>query len=208
MRLFVTLEGPEGSGKTTVAQVVYDHFNNKNVPAILTREPGGIPISEKIRDIILDPANVAMDDTTEAILYAASRRQHLVEKVLPALEDNKLVICDRFIDSSLAYQGFARGLGIDEVMDLNKFAIGDHMPDLTFYLDVPFEIGMERIGVRGYKDRLELAGDDFHYKVYQGYQEILKRYPERIVRIDAQLSPDKVANQIIEAIEKHLNENI
>lgn len=205
MKLFVTLEGPEGSGKTTVAKVVYDYFKNKGVEAMLTREPGGIPISEKIRDIILDPENSNMDDRTEALLYAASRRQHLAQKVLPALERGELVICDRFIDSSLAYQGYARGLGIDEVLEINQFAIDHQMPDLTLYLDVPFEVGMERIGVRGYKDRLELAGDDFHYKVFQGYQEVWRRYPERIVRIDATDTPEAVAKAVIAEIEKRLN---
>lgn len=205
MKLFVTLEGPEGSGKTTVAKVVYDYFKNKGVEAMLTREPGGIPISEKIRDIILDPENSNMDDRTEALLYAASRRQHLSQKVLPALERGELVICDRFIDSSLAYQGYARGLGIDEVLEINQFAIDHHMPDLTLYLDVPFEVGMERIGVRGYKDRLELAGDDFHYKVFQGYQEVWRRYPERIVRIDATDTPEAIAKAVIAEIEKRLN---
>lgn len=205
MKLFVTLEGPEGSGKTTVAKVVYDYFKNKGVEAMLTREPGGIPISEKIRDIILDPENSNMDDRTEALLYAASRRQHLAQKVLPALERGELVICDRFIDSSLAYQGYARGLGIDEVLEINQFAIDHQMPDLTLYLDVPFEVGMERIGVRGYKDRLELAGDDFHYKVFQGYQEVWRRYPKRIVRIDATDTPEAVAKAVIAEIEKRLN---
>lgn len=208
MKLFVTLEGPEGSGKTTVAKVVYDYFNERDIPTVLTREPGGIPISEKIRDIILDPENPTMDDKTEALLYAASRRQHLVEKVIPALDEGKLVICDRFIDSSLAYQGYARGLGIDEVMEINQFAIDGQMPNITFFLDVPFDVGMERIGVRGYKDRLELAGDDFHYKVYQGYQEVLKRYPERIKSVNAQLAPEAVAQQIITEIERCLNEKL
>lgn len=208
MKLFVTLEGPEGSGKTTVAKVIYDYFIEKKIEVILTREPGGIPISEKIREIILDPENEAMDDRTEALLYAAARRQHLVEKVLPALNRGQLVICDRFIDSSLVYQGYARGIGMDEVMEINRFAIDSHMPDLTLYLDVPFEVGMDRIGVRGYKDRLELAGDDFHYKVFQGYQEVLKQYPERIVRIDATQTPDHVAAQVISEIERCLNEKL
>lgn len=208
MKLFVTLEGPEGSGKTTVAQLVYDYFKDLKQGVMLTREPGGIPISEKIRDIILDPENNTMDDRTEALLYAASRRQHLTEKVLPALDRGALVICDRFIDSSLAYQGFARGLGIDNVLKINRFAIDNHMPDLTLYLDVPFEVGMDRIGVRGYKDRLELAGDDFHYKVFQGYQEVWARYPERIVRIDAQQSPEEVAQAVIREIEKKLNASL
>ena len=208
MKLFVTLEGPEGSGKTTVAQIVYAYFKNEDVPVMLTREPGGIPISEKIRDIILDPDHETMDARTEALLYAASRRQHLIEKVLPALEQGKLVVCDRFIDSSLAYQGYARGLGIDEILEINQFAIEGHMPDLTLYLDVPFELGMERIGVRGYKDRLELEGDDFHYKVYQGYQEVWARFPQRIVRIDATLSPLEVASAVIKEIERRLNESV
>lgn len=208
MKLFVTLEGPEGSGKTTVAQIVYEYFKDEGKAVMLTREPGGIPISEKIRDIILDPEHVAMDARTEALLYAASRRQHLVEKVLPALDQGKLVVCDRFIDSSLAYQGYARGLGIDEILDINQFAIEGHMPDLTLYLDVPFELGMERIGVRGYKDRLELEGDGFHYKVYQGYQEVWSRFPERIVRIDATQTPLEVASAVIKEIERRLNESV
>lgn len=205
MGYFVTLEGPEGSGKTSVSALVSEYFSNKGQSVVLTREPGGIPISEKIRDLILDPNNVEMDDKTEALLYAASRRQHLIEKILPALEKDALVLCDRFIDSSLAYQGYARGLGIDEVYEINNFAIDNHLPDLTIFLDISPEEGMKRIGVRGYKDRLELAGDKFHEKVYDGYKLVCDRYPERIKTIDASQTLDQVVKDVIELIEEAMS---
>lgn len=205
MGYFVTLEGPEGSGKTSVSALVSEYFTSKGIEVVLTREPGGIPIAEKIRELILDPKNTEMDDKTEAILYAASRRQHLVEKILPALDNNKLVLCDRFIDSSLAYQGHARGLGIKEVYDLNMFAIEGHLPDLTLFLDLDPAKGMERIGVRGYKDRLELEGESFHEKVYEGYQIVSSLYPERIRRVDASQSLEAVVSDVIEIIEEALS---
>lgn len=205
MGYFVTLEGPEGSGKTSVSALVSEYFINKGIEVVLTREPGGIPIAEKIRELILDPKNTEMDDKTEAILYAASRRQHLVEKILPALDNNKLVLCDRFIDSSLAYQGHARGLGIKEVYDLNMFAIEGHLPDLTLFLDLDPAKGMERIGVRGYKDRLELEGESFHEKVYEGYQIVSSLYPERIRRVNASQSLEAVVSDVIEIIEEALS---
>ena len=208
MGLFISLEGPEGSGKTTVSTIVSDYFKALGVGVLLTREPGGIPISEKIRELILDPSNDTMDDRTEALLYAASRRQHLIEKVLPALSRGELVICDRFIDSSLAYQGYARRIGIDEVMEINHFAIEGHMPDLTLFLDVLPEVGMERIGVRGYKDRLELAGEDFHQRVYDGYHKVVAMFPQRIQVINANQDPQSVARDVIQAIEKKLNETL
>lgn len=205
MGYFVTLEGPEGSGKTSVSALVSEYFTSKGIEVVLTREPGGIPIAEKIRELILDPKNTEMDDKTEAILYAASRRQHLVEKILPALDNNKLVLCDRFIDSSLAYQGHARGLGIKEVYDLNMFAIEGHLPDLTLFLDLDPARGMERIGVRGYKDRLELEGESFHEKVYEGYQIVSSLYPERIRRVNASQSLEAVVSDVIEIIEEALS---
>ena len=208
MGYFVTLEGPEGSGKTSVSSLVSEYFSNKGRSVVLTREPGGIPISEKIRDLILDPNNEEMDDRTEALLYAASRRQHLVEKILPALEKGSLVICDRFLDSSLAYQGYARGLGIDEIYEVNKFAIDSHLPNLTIFLDLDPEAGMERIGVRGFKDRLELAGDAFHEKVYLGYKIVAERYPERIKTVDASQALNDVVYDVIELIEKALNHEL
>ena len=133
---FITFEGPDGSGKTTVSTAVAKRLQEAGIESIYTREPGGIEIAEQIRSVILDPANTAMDSKTEALLYAAARRQHLIEKVLPALEAGKVVICDRFVDSSLAYQGFGRNLGIEEVLSINEFAIEGHWPDKTLYLDL------------------------------------------------------------------------
>lgn len=204
MTLFVSFEGPEGSGKTTITKIVSEYFEAKKQPVLCTREPGGIPISEKIRALILDPEHKEMDDRTEALLYAASRRQHLIEKIQPALNEGKLVICDRFIDSSLAYQGYARGIGIDAVWDINMFAIDGFLPDLTIFLDVNPEEGLERIGVRGYKDRLELEGNVFHDKVYHGYQEVIRRFPDRIKIVDAHQSIDAVAADVIAIIEATL----
>ena len=143
--LFITFEGGEGSGKTTVIQTVAEQLTKQGYKVLVTREPGGIPIAEKIRGVILDKAHTEMDSRTEALLYAAARRQHLVEKVSPALDTGHIVLCDRFIDSSLAYQGIARGLGIEEVWAINQFAIGEFMPELTLYLDVSPEVGVERI---------------------------------------------------------------
>lgn len=132
--IFITMEGPEGAGKTTITQMLGKALQQEGYQVLLTREPGGVPISEQIREVILNKDNTAMDSRTEALLYAAARRQHLVEVVMPELERGGIVLCDRFIDSSLAYQGHARGLDIKEVYNINKFAIGDMMPDATFFL--------------------------------------------------------------------------
>lgn len=152
-----------------------------------TREPGGIEIAEQIRNIILNPSHTKMDGRTEALLYAAARRQHLVEKVIPALEEGKIVLCDRFVDSSLAYQGYARGLGIDEVWLINQFAIQNRMPDLTLFLDLPPERGLERITNNGDREqnRLDLEALSFHKKVYEAYMMLMEQFPERIKRVNA-----------------------
>ena len=173
MGLFVSLEGIDGSGKSTITKLVKEHFEALNEPIVVTREPGGNVIAEKIRDIILDNENHTMDDRTEALLYAASRRQHLIEKILPALEEGKLVVCDRFVDSSIAYQGYGRQIGAQAVRDINAFAIEGHMPHLTIFLDVDLDTGLSRIDTRGEMDRLETSGRDFFQRVYQGYQEIM-----------------------------------
>ena len=143
--LFITLEGPDGSGKTSVASLLKERLTAEGHDIVHTREPGGVAIAEQIRDVILDPANTAMDARTEALLYAASRRQHLTEKVIPALEAGKIVLCERFLDSSLAYQGFGRELGMEDILAVNAFAIGDAMPDMTLYLDIDEELGLSRI---------------------------------------------------------------
>ncbi|TYR78334.1 dTMP kinase [Priestia megaterium] len=184
---FITFEGPEGAGKTTIIQMIEQQLKAEGHDILLTREPGGIRIAEQIREVILNPSNKEMDGRTEALLYAAARRQHLVEKVVPALDSGKIVLCDRFIDSSLAYQGCARGLGIEEIFSINQFAIDNMMPNLTFYFDIDPKLGLERIskGRTHEINRLDLEKLDFHYKVREGYQQLLKKFPNRIQRIDA-----------------------
>jgi len=199
--MFVSFEGIDGSGKSTITNYVYEYFINKNQEVIMTREPGGNKIAEKIRELILDPKHDTMDDKTEALLYAASRRQHLVEKILPALDEGKLVLCDRFIDSSTAYQGYGRQLGAKAVIDINLFAVEDHLPDITFFLDIDLKTSLDRVNKRDELDRLEGSGLDFFERVYDGYQKIVKEN-SRIVVIDATRSVEEVGDEIIEIIEK------
>ncbi|MBS4225013.1 dTMP kinase [Lederbergia citrea] len=202
--LFITFEGPEGAGKTTIIQKLASDLEKLGVKVLLTREPGGIQISEKIRHVILDPNNTEMDARTEALLYAAARRQHLVEKVVPALNEGTIVLCDRFIDSSLAYQGYARGLGIEEVFSINQFAIQTLMPDKTLYFDIEPELGFERIGNNEGREvnRLDLENLDFHYKVREGYHILLEKFPERMITIDASKQMEQVYTQTKEIVEK------
>ena len=189
---FITFEGNDGCGKTTISSMVYEALKKEGYDVIFTREPGGIKIAEQIRSVILDVNNTEMDARCEALLYAAARRQHLVEKVVPALNEGKIVLCDRFIDSSLAYQGVARGLGMDEVYEVNAFAIDHHMPDATIFLKVDPEVGMARIASRQEKDRLDEEGEKFHRLVAQGYDQVIARYPNRIQIVDAEQSVEKV----------------
>jgi len=195
---FITLEGPDGSGKTTVAKLVCEKLVENGYEIVHTREPGGIKISEKIRDVILDPNNTEMDAKTEALLYAASRRQHLVEKVLPAVNQGKIVICERFVDSSLAYQGFGREIGMDEVLSINLFAIDNTFPDMTIYLDVDEEVGLKRLANRKFKDRLDQESIDFHHRVKQGYKQVLDKFRDRIDIVDA----SKPLNDVVEEVYK------
>ncbi len=191
--LFITFEGPDGSGKTTVSTAVCEKLQASGYNVQYTREPGGSLIAEKIRDIILDPAHTMMDVRTEALLYAASRRQHLVEKVLPALESGTTIISDRFVDSSLAYQGVGRDIGIDEVFEINRFAIEGHMPDKTIYLDIDAETGLERIRAhRATLDRLDQESIEFHHKVFNGYQQVIEKYKDRMIKVDATKPVDEV----------------
>ncbi|WP_340005931.1 dTMP kinase [Paenibacillus sp. FSL K6-0276] len=203
---FITLEGGEGSGKTTVLGRVAAYLQNRSMPYRITREPGGIEIAEKIRSIILDPAHTAMDARTEALLYAASRSQHLAEVVEPALREGLTVLCDRFVDSSLVYQGHARGLGIEEVWSINRFAIGDRMPDLTFYLDVDPEIGLSRIAANQEREvnRLDLESLSFHQKVREGYQLLVEANPDRIVVLDANRPIHMVEKDIVRTLEERV----
>lgn len=192
--MFITFEGPDGSGKSSVIKKVYEDFTQKGYNLVLTREPGGTPISEKIRDIILDNNNTNLDARTEALLYAASRRQHLVEKIWPALKEGKIVLCDRFLDSSLAYQGGGRHLGIDNVLNINLFATENTYPDVTFFFDVSPEIGLTRVShdKKRIADRLDKETEGFHDTAYESFKEIVKRYPKRFYVIDASKSLDEV----------------
>lgn len=203
--LFITFEGPEGAGKTTVLQMLAERFQDQ-YPIITTREPGGIKIAEKIREVILNPVHTEMDRKTEALLYAAARRQHLVEKVIPALEEGKIVLCDRFVDASLVYQGYARGIGIQEVLEINQFAIENLMPDSTFYFDIRPEVGMERIEKNNGREvnRLDLETMEFHRKVCEGYQIVMSQFPDRIISINAELPIHEVYSAVERALENQL----
>ena len=192
---FITLEGGEGAGKTSTLQSLEQRLTHMGYQVVVTREPGGIHIVEQIREIILNKEHTKMDAKTEALLYAAARRQHLVEKILPALADGKIVLCDRFIDSSLAYQGYARGLGIDEVLAINEFAIEEYMPSLTLLFELSPEKGLQRIEQNRTreKNRLDLEHVHFHRLVYQGYQLLREKFPDRIKIVNADQEKSKVA---------------
>lgn len=199
---FITVEGGEGAGKTTILGRLEQYLLAKGYAVVSTREPGGIEIAEQIRSVILNPANTRMDSRTEALLYAAARRQHIVEKVLPALEQGQIVLCDRFIDSSLAYQGYARGLGIEEIFSVNQFAVNDCMPQLTLYFDIDPKIGLSRIHADENREinRLDMEHLDFHQRVREGYLQLVDRFPERICLIRAEGSVDMVFEQVIKNV--------
>ena len=205
---FITLEGGEGAGKTTVMRMMESALAAEGYDVVATREPGGVAIAEQIRAVILAPENTGMDGRTEALLYAAARRQHLAEKVIPALNEGKIVLCDRFIDSSLAYQGYARGLGIEEVLAVNRFAIGDAMPDLTLFLDVEPEVGLARIRAdeKRERNRLDLERLSFHRKVREGYILAAEMFPDRIVRIDAGRPLEDVLRDVRRALAARLTD--
>lgn len=205
--LFITLEGGEGAGKTTIANAVIEKLSTLGIETVYTREPGGIKIAEKIREVILDRDHTEMDCRTEALLYAAARRQHLVEKVKPAMDEGRIVLCDRFVDSSIVYQGYARGIGMDEVREINQFAIEGFMPDLTIFFDIKPEIGLARIAANDSREvnRLDLEGLAFHELVYEGYKKQAKMNPERIVSVDATKSVETLTDEVCALILSKLN---
>ena len=205
--LFVTFEGGEGAGKSTMLRELGEELKAEGYQVLETREPGGIRIAEKIRGVILDPSHTEMDGRTEALLYAAARRQHLVEKVIPALEEGKIVLCDRFIDSSLAYQGAARGLGLEEVYQINDFAIENCMPDLTLLFNIKPEDGLARITANKGREqnRLDLEHIGFHEKVYEAYQKLALQYGERIRIIEAGQSFEKVKKDALQILHNYLS---
>ncbi|MEP9853541.1 dTMP kinase [Staphylococcus aureus] len=202
MTAFITFEGPEGSGKTTVIQQVAKILET-DYDVVLTREPGGVQTGEQIRELLLEGDD--MDERTEALLFAASRREHLMGKVIPSLDNNKLVLCDRYIDSSLAYQGYARGIGIEEVRSINEFAINGLYPDRTIYLDVSVEVGRDRI-LKNQRNQNRLDQEDvkFHEKVVEGYKKIIHNESERFIVINADQSIEEVVNATYKSITEYL----
>ncbi|WP_129730977.1 MULTISPECIES: dTMP kinase [Bacillaceae] len=204
--MFITLEGPEGSGKSTLITKLSPLLQERGYKVMVTREPGGIAIAEDIRAILHNKEYTMMDARTEALLFTAARRQHLAEKVIPALREGYIVICDRFVDSSLAYQGYARGLGVEQIWNMNQFAIEDCMPQLTVYLDIEPSVGLERI----YQDhnreinRLDLESISFHERVREGYVQLAERFKNRIVTVDAHQPAGIVLEKVLQIIEERL----
>lgn len=203
--LFITLEGGDGAGKSTQIRNIEKYFLDKGMVVTHTREPGGTPISEKLRAILLDTENTGMDAVTEMLIYAAARAQHVREVVMPALERGEIVICDRFVDSSIAYQGFGRELG-SMVAEVNAHAIGGVMPDLTIWLDIDPETGKKRATKDKKPDRLELEPDAFHRRVREGYESIAKDDPRRFKRIDASGSVDTIREEIYSCLDSLCSE--
>lgn len=206
--LFISFEGNDGSGKSSAIKAAYNKLNELGFDVVLSREPGGSKIAEKIRELILDKDNTGMDDWTEALLYAASRREHVQKTLLPAINSGKIILCDRFLDSSLAYQGKARGLGMDNVYNMNQYATDGLLPDLTLFVCVKPEVGMARIKKNARDmDRLELEKMDFHHHVYEGYLELCNKYPNRIVQIDGEMTQTEVAEKSIQVVLDYIKEH-
>ncbi len=199
--LFITLEGGDGAGKSTQIRNIERFFTEKGLVVVHTREPGGTPISEKLRDILLDNHNTEMSPVTEMLIYAASRAQHVREFVIPALERGEIVICDRFVDSSVAYQAYGRELG-DMVAEVNRHATGGLRPDITFWLDIDPAAGRARAARAGELDRLEMEKLDFHYRVYEGYKKIAEQEPDRVRRIDASDTVENICSSIYACLEE------
>lgn len=203
---FFSVEGNEGAGKTTIVKMASQYLTSRGLEVVTSREPGGIKIAEQIRAVILDKDNTNMDGRTEALLYAAARRQHYTDKIYPSLKKGKTIICDRFIDSSLAYQGYARGLGMEEVLWINQFAVENAFPDLTLYLDVDPELGLKRIREHQNREinRLDLESLSFHLKVRKGFLEVVKMFPNRIKKINANEEIDVVFEQVKRELDQFL----
>ncbi|MBQ7368937.1 MAG: dTMP kinase [Clostridia bacterium] len=197
---FITFEGCDGCGKSTQLRLLSEYLTKNGIEHIFTREPGGGKISESIREILLNGKNSEMTDECEALLYAASRVQHLADRVEPALSSGKLVVCDRYVDSSFAYQAFARGLGFDFISKINSFALEKYLPDCTVFFDLTPEQAFVRKHGADENDRLEQAGMAFHKKVYEGYKTLAEKYPERIAVINAAQTPEQIAKEVIQTL--------
>ena len=204
--MFLSIEGLDGSGKSTQIRLLSDMIDRFGFELVHSREPGGCPISEKIRDIVLDKHNTEMDDITEAYLYAASRAQHVREVIRPAVASGRVMLCDRFVDSSVAYQGGGRGLGVQQVLDINAAAVDGTLPMATVYLDVDHETSLKRRAAATELDRMELAGDSFHARTETGYRELIRRDPKRFIVVDATRAPEEIGKEVAEKVLARLME--
>ncbi|MBQ6899861.1 MAG: dTMP kinase [Firmicutes bacterium] len=202
--IFISIEGPDGSGKSTQISNIKKFFEDKNLEIVFTREPGGTAIGDRIREILLDNNCKEMDYMTEAMLYAASRAQHVSQVIKPALAAGKIVICDRFVDSSMAYQGYGRRLG-ESVSVINSYAVAGCMPDVTFLMKLDPGIGKRRVSSRNQEDRLESEKVDFHQEVYNGYLQLEKDNPDRIFGIDASRGIEEIRDDIYKKLEEVLS---
>ena len=199
---FITFEGCDGCGKSTQLRLLSEYLEKQGVAHIFTREPGGGKISESIRQILLDGKNAEMTDECEALLYAAARVQHLADRVEPALKEGKLVVCDRYVDSSLAYQAYARGLGVDFVQKINAFALENYLPDVTVFIDLSPEDAFRRKHGADENDRLEQAGIAFHQRVYEGYKTLAKENPTRFAVVDGRKTPDEIFSDVVAILQE------
>ena len=199
---FITFEGCDGCGKSTQLKLLSAYLTENNIPHIFTREPGGGKISEEIRQILLNGKNMEMTDECEALLYAAARVQHLSDRVEPALANGELVVCDRYVDSSLAYQAYGRGLGVDFISKINSFALEKYLPDVTVFINLSSEAAFARKKGADENDRLEQAGREFHKRVYEGYCALAKQNPDRYVVINGAQTPQEIFNDVIKALKE------
>ncbi len=197
---FITFEGCDGCGKSTQLKLFSEYLTKEGIPHIFTREPGGGKISEQIREVLLSGKNLEMTDECEALLYAAARVQHLSDRVEPALSKGELVICDRYVDSSLAYQAYARGLGVDFVEKINDYALKNYLPDVTVFIDLTPEAAFKRKHGADENDRMELAGMAFHQRVYAGYKTLAQKEPDRIVCVDGNKTPAEIFADILQVL--------
>ena len=199
---FITFEGCDGCGKSTQLRLLSEYLTEQKIPHIFTREPGGGKISEAIREILLNGKNSEMTDECEALLYAAARAQHLRDRVQPALEKGELVICDRYVDSSFAYQAYARGLGMNFVQKINHFALEEFSPDVTVFIDLTPEEAFARKHGAEENDRMEQAGLPFHRRVYEGYKAVAKEYPNRFICVDGRKTPQEIFGEVLSVLKE------
>lgn len=204
--MFITFEGPDGSGKTTALEKLIEWLNSQNIHPVVTREPGSSVSkeNEQIRELIVNPES-ELTDMVEAILFSADRRLHLEKLIWPSLKENKLVLCDRYFDSTFAYQGVGRGLGIDKMIRLQDVVTEKTYPDFTFYFDLPVEESISRVNSRGDKNRLDAEGKSFVEKVHKGYHELIERFPKRFIVIDATKNPEEVFEEVKQKFQNIIN---